>query len=362
MKIAEDTIKDWWVFPGFELEKVATGLELPVNIAFVPGPGQNAQDPFLYVSQLYGQVKVITRDFTVHTYASDLLNFKPDYKFPGSGESGLIGIVVEPESGDLFLSMIYEDNGETKAKIIRTSSEDGLRMKSQVTVIDNIPSVHAAHQIQALSIGFDEKLYVNLGDGMIDSKVAQDDNDLRGKILRMNFDGSVPSDNPNPESLIYAKGFRNPFGATWRKSDQALYVSDNGPASNDRIAKVEPGKNYGWPESLRQNSLFWWNFTQAPTAIAFMQDSQFPEDYYDELFISLFGTPNAKGKVIKGKKIVKIKINEDNSGIVSYDEFVKYTGVGPNSPCGLAFGKDGLYFTDLFSGSLYKIKLKKEGN
>lgn len=359
MNIAESKIEDWWVFPGFALEKVAAGLELPVNITFVPNLGQKPQDPLLYISELYGQVKVITKDLMVHPYAIGLLNYEPDYKFPGTGESGVIGIAIEPKSGDLFLSMIYEDAGEIKSKVIRTSSHDGLKIESQTTIIDNIPSVHAAHQIQALTIGFDGKLYVNLGDGMMDSKVAQDDADLRGKILRMNFDGSIPADNPNPESLIYAKGFRNPFGAIWRKSDQSLYISDNGSVNDDRIAKVEPGQNYGWPQSMRQNSLFWWEFTQAPTAMAFMQDGQFPEQYNDELFISLFGTPMAKGKVIKGKKIVKLKINQDNSGVVSYDEFVKYTGVGPNSPCGLAFGPDGLYFTDLMGGNLYKIKRKE---
>ncbi|MCL5407226.1 MAG: PQQ-dependent sugar dehydrogenase [Patescibacteria group bacterium] len=359
MKIAESTIDDWWVFPGFKLEKVATGLELPVNIAFVPNPGQNPQDPLLYLSELYGQVKVITQDLTVHTYANGLLNYKPDYKFPGTGESGVIGIVVEPKSGDLFLSMIYADMGEFKSKVVRTSSHDGLKIESQTTIIDNIPSVHAAHQVQALTIGYDKKLYVNLGDGMIDSKVAQDETDLRGKILRMNFNGTIPTDNPNPESLIYAKGFRNPFGATWRKSDQSLYISDNGPSNDDRIAKVKPGVNYGWPKSMRQNSLFWWEFTQATTAIAFMQDGQFPEQYNDELFVSLFGTPMAKGKIIKGKKIIKLKINQDNSGVVSCDEFVRYTGVGPNSPCGLSFGPDGLYFTDLMGGNLYKITRKE---
>lgn len=360
MEKVEAKIEDWWVFPGFELEKVVTDLELPVNIAFVANPGQSPQDPLLYISELYGQVKVITRDLTVKIYAQNLLNYKPDYKFPGSGESGVIGIVVERESGDLFLSMIYEENGEIKSKIIRTTSSDGLKIASQKIIIDNIPSVHAAHQIQALTIGFDSKLYANLGDGMIDSTVAQDDNDLRGKILRMNFDGSIPTDNPNPKSLIFAKGFRNPFGAIWRKSDQSLYITDNGPTSDDRIAKVQADKNYGWPKSMRENSIFYWNFTQAPTALDFMQDNQFPESYQDELFVALFGTPGAKGKIIKGKKIVKIKINKDSSGIVSYDEFVKYTGTGPNSPCGLAFGSDGLYFTDLFSGCLYKIKSKKE--
>lgn len=242
-------------------------------------------------------------------------------------------------------------------------------MESMTTVIANIPSVKAAHQVQAVTIGFDGKLYVNVGDGMIEPRVAQDNNDLRGKILRMNLDGSVPEGNPNPGSLVYVKGLRNPFGAAWRKSNESLYISDNGPNQDDRIAKIEAGKNYGWPETMRRNSIFWWEFCQAPTAIDFMQGAQFPPEYDDELFVALFGAAYKEGRAIKGKKIVKMKLNEDGSGINSYDEFVTYVGEGPASPCGLAFGPDGLYFTDLHgerdgltktpSGSIYRVSSKQ---
>ncbi|MCP8323069.1 MAG: PQQ-dependent sugar dehydrogenase [Candidatus Methylarchaceae archaeon HK02M2] len=362
-------IEEWWVFPGFEIECMATGLDLPVNLAFVPKPTDDPDAPLLYVIELYGQVKVITNNWKIHTYIEGLLNYEPDHRFPGTGESGVIGICVEPETGNLFLSMIYMDNGKVKSKVVRTTSKDGLKMSSMKTIIDDIPSTKAAHQIQAVTIGFDSKLYVNLGDGMVDPEVAQDDNDPRGKILRMNLDGSVPEDNPNPNSLVYAKGFRNPFGAAWRKKDRSLYISDNGPACDDRIAMIEPGQNYGWPQTMKKNSMFWWSFTQAPTAIAFMQDGQFPQEYDDDLFVALFGFSYFKGKAIKGKRIVKLKINEDKSGIKSYDDFVIYVGQGPASPCGMVFGPDGLYFTDLHgerdgltkvpSGNIYRVKPKK---
>lgn len=358
--------ENWWVFPGFEIDLVATGLDLPVNLAFVPQPGRGPGSPLIYVTELYGQVKAVTNDLQVHTYADGLLNYEPDHRFPGTGESGVTGICVEPESGDLFLSMVYEEGGATKGKVVRTSGKDGLLMDSATTVIDDIPSVKAAHQIQAVTLGFDGKLYVNVGDGMIDPNAAQDDNDLRGKILRMNLDGSVPEDNPTPRSLVYAKGLRNPFGAVWRKSDGALYVSDNGPAEDDRIARVEPGGNYGWPETMRRSSLLVWEYCQAPTAIDFMQGGQFPPRYDGELFVALFGAAYQGGRAIKGKKIVKMRLSDDGSGVASYDEFITYVGDGAASPCGLAFGPDGLYFTDLHGeangltgkpgGSIYRVR------
>jgi len=362
-------VESWWVLPGFKIVLMATGLDLPVNLAFVPEPGSESTAPLLYVTELYGQVKVITNDWKVRTYTDNLLNYEPDHRFPGTGESGVTGLCVEPNTGDLFLSMIYENNGETKGKVVRTSSKDGLKVESIETVIEDISSVKAAHQIQAVTIGSDGKLYVNVGDGMIEPEVAQDDNDLRGKILRMNLDGSIPEDNPNSESPVYAKGLRNPFGAAWRNSNKSLYISDNGPEDDDRIARIEPNKNYGWPKTMRLNSLFWWEFTQAPTAIDFMQSGQFPADYDDELFVALFGASYQKGRAIKGKKIVKIRLNENDSGIRSYDEFVTYIGEGPASPCGLAFGPDGLYFTDLHgekngltkmpSGNIFRVSVRE---
>lgn len=364
--MTDDLNDRWWVFPGFEMELAATGLDLPANICFVPEPKDDSLAPLLYINELYGQVKVVTVDFSVHTYAEGLLNYQADHKFPGTGESGMTGIVVEPETGDLFLSMIYENDGKMFSKVIRTKSETGLKLDSTSTVIDGIPSIRAAHQIQALTIGFDKKLYVNVGDGMIDPNTAQDDNELRGKVLRMELDGSIPADNPTGGSYIFAKGFRNPFGARWRNSDRSLYISDNGPNSDDRIAKVEAGKNYGWPASMRQNSIMWWNFCQAPTAIDFMQGGQFPEEFEDELYVALFGRAYVHGRDPKGKKIVKIALNQDATAVKGYDEFAYYKGDGPASCCGLQFGPDGLYFTDLhgegngklkkLSGNLYRIK------
>lgn len=346
MEIVEDLTKNWWVYPGFELELVATGLELPVNIAFVPKPKDDPDAPLLYITELYGQVKVVTNDWTVHKYATGLLNFEPSAEFPGTGESGLTGICVEPETGDLFLSMIYMGGDEIKGNVVRTSSSNGIKMESTKVIIDDIPSTQRAHQIQAVTIGFDGKLYVNVADGGEWTK-AQDVGDLRGKILRMDLDGSIPWDNPYDESYVYAKGFRNPFGAAWRKSDQSLYIAGNGPDVDDRIARVRPYENYGWPGTMRKNSIFWWHHTQAPTALDFMQSGQFPPQFNDDLFVALFGASYAEGRGEKGKKIVKIKINEDCTGARSYDDFVVYTGKGAASPCGLAFGPGGLYFTDL---------------
>lgn len=358
-----EPIDGWWVFPGFRIELISTGLHKPTNVAPVQDPGRNDDDPLLYVSMLYGEIKVITRDCQVHTYADGLLNYRPDYVLPGSGESGVTGIRVEPSSGDVFASMLYKDGNDFKGKIVRMKGK--LRAESVETVVDGIPSVLAAHQIQALTFGFDDKLYVTTGDGLTTPQTAQDDRDPRGKVLRFNLDGSVPGDNPSNGSPVYAKGFRNPFGAAWRKSDRSLYITDNGPRTDDRIARVVPGGNYGWSPDMRGGSLFWWHFTQAPTALDFMQGGQFPEEFHDELFVALAGPARYRSPIRKGKSVVKMRLNEDSTGVRSYDEFLAYIGPGLGMPVGLAFGPDGLYFTDLHGegdifgqrpgGSVYRV-------
>jgi glucose/arabinose dehydrogenase len=349
---------EWELRDGFRIQKVLSALSLPVNLAFAPDPGKKKDAPLFYLTELYGKIKVVTNEFKISVFAENLLEYEPDYKMPGTGESGVTGIVVHPD-GDVFASMLYKEGKAFKNKVVRFTTMDGLKADKSATILDGIISTSAAHQIQALTI-HEGKLYVNVGDGMVNPEVAQDDKDLRGKILRMNVDGSVPSDNPAPKSYVYAKGLRNPFGAAWRESDGHLYVSDNGPAVDDRIAKILPGENYGWPQSMRTNSLFVWWYTQAPTAIDFADD-QFGARHKDHLFVALFGYAYMEGKVLKGKRIVEMFIDEHDN--VQYlNDFVKYAGEGPASVCGLAFGPDGLYFTDLHGEVGFKKGEKSGGN
>lgn len=339
----------------FKIELFSSNLNLPVNISFISKRGSKKNDPLLYVTELYSGIKVVKNDGSHETFVKDLLNYRPDFSFPGTGESGVIGIVSNPDNNDVYVSLIYKDKDKFFNKIEKYKTNNLIEPIKKETIIEGIPAINAAHQIQALTIGPDNKLYVNIGDGMINPEVAQDDNDLRGKILRMNLDGSIPADNPIPNSFIYGKGVRNPFGADWRNSNNSLYISDNGPMYDDRIAMIEPGKNYGWPNSMRQNSIFWWEKTLGPTGIAFMQGNQFPKKYMDYIFVAMFGDTYKFGAEGKGKIIYKININLNNE-VKSCEEFLKYTGDGPASIVGLAFGPDGLYFTDLFGEKGFKNK------
>src|SRR5690606_10241941 len=75
---------------------------------------------------------------------------------------------------------------------------------------------------------------------------AQSTENLSGKILRIEFDGSIPNDNPLKDSPIYSYGHRNPQGLAWSEKGQ-LYETEHGQSAHDEINIISPGKNYGWP-------------------------------------------------------------------------------------------------------------------
>ena len=105
--------------------------------------------------------------------------------------------------------------------------------------------------------GPDGKLYVAIGapgfkESLGDTTWAQDPNQHGGKILRLNEDGTVPTDNPfvgrpgyRPE--IFALGIRNAIGMAFHPQTGELWETENGPQGGDEINIIRPGLNYGWP-------------------------------------------------------------------------------------------------------------------
>ncbi len=353
--------------PGFRIERVATGFQLPVNVAFVPNPGPGADDILFYVSELYGSIKVVTRGGAVSDYATGLLNFDPTGSFPGSGEKGLTGLVVEPVSGDVFASMVEAVGTETNfhfPRVVRLHSRDGGRTGPDQTTILDFPNepVGASHQISNLSIGPDGKLYVHVGDGLLTSP-ALDMTSARGKILRVNFDGTAPPDNPfydaadgmTATDLIYALGFRNPFGGAWRTSDGTHWEVENGP-SMDRLAQVVAGRNYLWDgsdASMHNFAVYLWPVAVAPVNIAFVQSSAFggsgfPVDRLDHAYVTESGPTYAPGPQANGKRISEFVLDAAGTLVSGPVPLVEYVGAGRGTATALAAGPDGLYFADLY--------------
>ena len=111
--------------------------------------------------------------------------------------------------------------------------------------LDGIPggSIHDGGRI---AFGPDGKLYITTGDAG-NSANAQDLRSLAGKVLRLNADGTVPSDNPFAGSPVYSYGHRNPQGLAWRPGTNELYVTEHGSSARDEVNRIQLGGNYGWP-------------------------------------------------------------------------------------------------------------------
>ena len=354
--------------PGFEVEIVAGGFQLPINIAFVPNAGPAASDPFLYVTELYGKIKVLYRNRTVGVYASNLLNFSPTGAFPGSGEQGVTGIAVDPASGDVIAAMLYApiaNPANHNPKLVRFSSNDGGRTAAIATTILDMPgeTQGQSHQISNLTLLPDGTLLCHMGDGF-DAATAQNLGSFRGKILRLNLDGSPATTNPfynaadgiSARDYVYAYGVRNPFGGERRASDGAHYIVENGP-SIDRFAKIVAGRNYLWDGSdgsMANFALKNWNPAVGPVNLAFIQPqtfggSGFPAASFDHAFVTESGPTYANGQNAQGKRITEWILDANGALVAGPIPFVEYTGSRRATVCGLEAGPDGLYFTDLYA-------------
>ena len=366
--------KSWAVRePGYRVEQIAGGFQLPVGIAFVPDPGPRPDSPLFYVVEMHRGIKVVLRDGSVRTYARRLLNFNPlDYE--SSAQQGVTGIAVDPVSGDVFAGMLYEDKASPLLpkprypKVVRLHSTDGGRTaSSRTTIVD----MHGAaqeysHVIGSLSIGPDRKLYIHNGDGLTSGK-AQNLESYLGKVLRAELDGSPVASNPfynagniTARDYVFAYGFRNPFGGAWRASDGGLYAVENGPTV-DRLAKVVTGRNYRWGDrsierdlAMQTHAIYNWDPATAPVNIAFVQPetfggSGFPAAVHDHAFVTTSGPTYAAGAPrLKGKRIVRFIIDRDENLVSGPHRLVEYVGTGRATAGALAAGPDGLYFSDLY--------------
>jgi glucose/arabinose dehydrogenase len=368
--LARRNLAPWRTAPDFRVSLFATGFQLPVSIAFVPNPGPNGDDPFFYVSELYGIIKVVSRDGTVSDFATGLLNFNPTGNFPGSGEVGLAGLCVDPANGDVYASVVYSRDGNDTSPMYGaverfTSTDGGRTSATRTRIFSTAPDENGpSHQISNVSIGPDQRLYVHVGDGF-DITAGQDLTDSRGKILRMTFSGQPATDNPfydagdgiTAHDYVYSYGMRNPFGGGWRVSDQSHYFVENGPG-RDRLARAVAGRNFGFDGTDASMGIFAaydWLPSVAPVNIAFLNpeifaNSGFPAGYAGRAYVTQSGATWGSGPSSGGEKILtEFTINDAGQVLSGPREVAGYNGVGKSSCSALAAGPDGLYFADLYA-------------
>jgi len=230
--VGQNQLLEVSVVPTEEIEIVATQLSIPWSI--------EKQGDTFYISERTGSIAKIEKG-QVERQRVELT--KP---LATVTEAGLLGFVLAPDfpqSNQAYAYYTYQNDAEQFNRIVTLKLENNVWREQQV-LLDGIPSGRVHHGGR-LKIGPDHKLYATVGDAA-NSALAQDRNSLAGKILRLNLDGTVPNDNPFPNSYVYSYGHRNPQGITWAP-DGKLYESEHGNQANDEINEIVAGQNFGWP-------------------------------------------------------------------------------------------------------------------
>ncbi|MBI4033239.1 MAG: PQQ-dependent sugar dehydrogenase [Candidatus Blackburnbacteria bacterium] len=248
---------------------VAMNLNVPWELEFLP----NGE---ILLTERGGLLKTLTLDGQVKTIAKI-------EDASGIGEGGLLGLVLHPKFASnrlLYLYYTYKSSGEDTLNRVIRYTFNGVALEEKAIVVDAIPG-SANHNGGRIKFGPDGFVYITTGDAQNPS-LAQDKNSLAGKILRVNDDGSIPSDNPFSNSPVYSYGHRNPQGLAWDKDGQ-LWATEHGSSAFDEVNLVVAGQNYGWPkvrgsdseQGLEAPYLHSGTSTWAPSGATIIGDSLF---------------------------------------------------------------------------------------
>ena len=291
----------------FKVETVIGNLEVPWSIVWAP-------DGRMIFTERPGRVRV---------FQNGKLAPQPLYTVPDvepRGESGLMSIALHPQFSSnhfLFLSYAYAA-AEQQVRVVRFRETPGGLVDRQV-IIENIPAAQF-HAGCRLRFGPDGKLYVTTGDAT-DRELAQQLNSLAGKILRLNDDGTVPTDNPfvgradaRPE--IWAYGSRNAQGIDFQPESNLLFETEHGPSGfdgpggGDEVNIIERAKNYGWPvihhratRAGMESPLLEYTPACAPGSGAFYRGSALPQFKGNFFFGCLRGVRIIR-VVLDGRRVV----------------------------------------------------------
>ena len=240
------------------------------------------------------------------------------------GEGGLLGMALHPQfSTNPYVYVVYDYGSGNKGKVVRFTFNNGV-LSAPLVLLDQIPA-SSIHNGSRLLITPDLKLLVTTGDANAADQ-AQNTNSLSGKILRLNLDGSIPSDNPIPNNPLWSYGHRNPQGLVMVNSK--LYSSEHGPNNDDEINLIQKGRNYGWPnvEGLCDQAeektfcainnvaepMMTWTPTIAPSGLTYYNSDYIPQWKNSLLVVAL-----------KGSRLLQLKLDEGGTKITSAKDFLQ---------------------------------------
>jgi len=224
---------------GFTKSQVTSSLTKPMDMEFAP-------DGRLFVAQQNGKVRLVKSNGTLVRFL-DIST-----KVATKGERGLQSLTFDPDFSTNHYVYLYYTRKATPTtpvhnRIVRvTANGDKAEL---IFRLNNQTSAY--HMGGDIDFGQDGKLYISTGDNETSGN-AQKLTNLFGKMLRINNDGTIPSDNPfyatasGNNRAIWALGLRNPFKFAVKPGTNTLFINDAGERGYEEINQGASGANYGW--------------------------------------------------------------------------------------------------------------------
>jgi glucose/arabinose dehydrogenase len=282
---------------GFTEEQFGGNLSgSPTAMAFAP-------DGRLFVCQQGGQLRVIK---TGSLLSTPFVSLTVD----SSGERGLLGIAFDPNFATNHHLYVYYTVATSPIhnRVSRFTAVGDTAVPGSEAIILELDNLSSAtnHNGGAIHFGPDAKLYIGVGENANGAN-SQTLSNLLGKVLRINADGTIPTDNPfyNTASgnnrAIWALGLRNPFTFAFQPGTTRLFINDVGQSTWEEINDGIAGSNYGWPTTegptsnpaFRSPIFFYGHGTTDTTGCAIVGGAfynppvaQFPSSYIGKYFFA----------------------------------------------------------------------------
>jgi glucose/arabinose dehydrogenase len=177
-------------------------------------------------------------------------------KVLASGQNGLLDIAPAPDfasSSRIYFTYVEPGDGGrlVLSRATLSVSANGATLTDRAAIWRQAPAGGGGQP--GGIIAFDRQgshVFLTVGDRMRPDS-AQDPAQARGKVLRLNLDGSTPADNPHASEgglrgHTWTTGHRNPYGLAFAP-DGRLWLHEMGPRGGDEFNLIEPDRNYGWP-------------------------------------------------------------------------------------------------------------------
>jgi glucose/arabinose dehydrogenase len=225
----------------FKTQAVAE-FDTPWALAFLP-------DGRMLVTEKPGRMFLVTQDGR----KTEVGNI-PDVA--ASGQNGLLDIALAPDfatSSRVFFSYVEPGEGGSRLVLARATlslSANGAALTDRAVIWRQTPAGGGGQPGGIIAFPGGAHLFLTVGDRMRPSS-AQDPDKARGKVLRLDLDGTTPPDNPQAgqggvRGETWTTGHRNPYGLAFAP-DGRLWSHEMGPRGGDELNLILRGRNYGWP-------------------------------------------------------------------------------------------------------------------